>query len=76
MAINGYHINVDLTDVREMVSLLRSSSNSLNQIAKRVNSTNNLHSVDIENIRQDYEKLWDATNDILDGIAKVVEKLN
>jgi len=29
MAITGYHINLDLTDVREMVRLLRSVSNKV-----------------------------------------------
>ena len=32
MAIDGYHINIDLTDVRDLVSLLRRCSNNLNQV--------------------------------------------
>ena len=39
MAISGYHINLDLSDVRELVSLLRRCSNNLNQIAKRFQFT-------------------------------------
>ena len=34
MAIDGYHINLDLTDVKEMVRLLRNTTNNINQIAK------------------------------------------
>jgi len=30
MCIDGYHINLDLSDVRELVSLLRRCSNNLN----------------------------------------------
>ena len=71
MAIDGYHINLDLTDVREMVRQLRSVSNNMNQIAKRVNETNNIYAADIEDLRQRYDSLWDAANGILQGLAKI-----
>jgi len=71
MAIDGYHINVDLTDVRELVSLLRRCSNNLNQIAKRANETRSIYEADIEDLCQQYDKLWDAANGILAGLAKI-----
>jgi len=71
MAIEGYHINVDMTDIREMVSLLRRCSNNLNQIAKRANETRNIYEADIEDLREQYDKLWDTANDILSGLAKI-----
>ena len=36
MALNGYCINLDLRDVKELVSLLRRCSNNLNQYAMDV----------------------------------------
>ncbi|MCL2392877.1 MAG: plasmid mobilization relaxosome protein MobC [Oscillospiraceae bacterium] len=71
MSIDGYHINVDLTDVRELVSLLRRCSNNLNQIAKRTNETRSIYEADIEDLRQQYDTLWDAANGILAGLAKI-----
>lgn len=71
MAIDGYHINVDLSDVRELVSLLRRCSNNLNQIAKRANETRNIYATDVEDLRQQYDTLWDAANKILAGLAKI-----
>ena len=71
MAIDGYHITIDLSDVREMVSLLRRSSNSLNQIAKRVNEAQNIYATDIEDLRQQYDTLWNVANEILAGLAKI-----
>ena len=38
-AIDGYVIRHDMTDIREMVRLLRVTSNSLNQLTKRVHET-------------------------------------
>ena len=39
MAIDGYVVKLDLPELREMVSLLRYSSNNLNQLARRVHET-------------------------------------
>ena len=36
MAIDGYAVNLDLPELRELVSLLRRSGNNLNQLTKRV----------------------------------------
>ncbi len=71
MAIDGYHLNVDLSDVRELVSLLRRCSNNLNQIAKRANETRSIYAADIEELRRQYDTLWDAANGILTGLAKI-----
>jgi len=71
MCIDGYHINVDLSDVRELVSLLRRCSNNLNQIAKRANETRNIYEADVEELRRQYDTLWDAANGILQGLAKI-----
>ena len=39
IAIDGYVVQLDLPELREMVSLLRRSSNNLNQLARRANET-------------------------------------
>lgn len=71
MAIDGYHINLDLSDVREMVRLLSNATNNINQIAKRANETRNIYAVDLEDLQRQYRTLWDAVNKILTGLAKI-----
>ena len=71
MLIDGYHVNIDLSDVREMVSLLRRCSLNINQIAKRANETRNIYAEDVEDLRRQYDSLWDAANKILTGLAKI-----
>ena len=39
MAIDGYVVKLDLPELRELVSLLRYSSNNLNQLTRRANET-------------------------------------
>ena len=39
MALDGYVVRLELPELREMVSLLRRSSNNLNQLTRRVHET-------------------------------------
>lgn len=68
MALDGYVIHLDMSDVRELIRLLRNVSNNVNQIARRVNETRNLYAEDVEDIRQGYLGVWKQ-------IGKLMEKL-
>ena len=71
MAVDGYVIQLDLSDIRELVSLLRRTSNSLNQLTKRVHETGNIYADDIEELRKSYDKLWDTADEILCRISAI-----
>ena len=71
MAIDGYHITIDLSDIREMIRLLRNATNNINQINKRANETRNIYAADVEDLRRQYDALWGAANEILKGLAKI-----
>jgi len=71
MAIDGMIVQLDLSDVKEMVSLLRRCSNNLNQIARRANEIHSIYETDIEDIRRQYDALWGAANKILASLAKI-----
>lgn len=69
MAIDGYVVRLDLSDVKEMVSLLRRCSNNLNQIAKRVNETGRLYEADLEDLREQLDGVWEAAKGIMTELA-------
>ena len=71
MAVDGYVIQLDLSDIRELVSLLRRTSNSLNQLTKRVHETGNIYSDDIEELRKSYDKLWETADEILCRLSTI-----
>ena len=54
-----------------MVSLLRYSSNNLNQLTKRVHETGRIYDADLEDLRQTHERMWDAARDILSALSKL-----
>ena len=65
ISIDGYVVRLDLPELREMVSLLRRSSNNLNQIAKRVNSTGNIYQEDIDEVKELMNKVWHTQKSML-----------
>ena len=71
ISIDGYVVRLDLPELREMVSLLRRSSNNLNQIAKRVNETSRIYDADIDCLKENQEKIWLAANGILTRLAGI-----
>lgn len=71
MAVDGYVIQLDLSDIRELVSLLRRTSNSLNQLTKRVHETGNIYVEDIEELRKSYDSLWNTADEILCRLSSI-----
>ena len=67
----GQFVNLELPELGEMVSLLRRSSNNLNQLTKRVHETGQFYDADLEDLRRDYDGLWDAAQKILFSLAKL-----
>ena len=71
MAVDGYVVQLDLSEVREMVSLLRTATNNLNQIARRTNEMGNLYATDVEDLRGHYDRLWEQAGGILKKLSEL-----
>lgn len=71
MTIDGYVVKLELPELRELVSLLRYSSNNLNQLTRRVHESGRIYDVDLEDIHRGQEQLWDAAQTILDKLSKL-----
>lgn len=71
MAIDGYVVKLELPELRDLISLLRRTSNNFNQIAKRVNSANRIYTEDIHEMKMQIEETWNAVNKVLEKLAAV-----
>ena len=71
MAIDGYIVKLEVPELKELTRLLSSYSNNLNQIAKRVNATGNIYSTDFDEIREQQDNLWTATEKIMRSLSKL-----
>ena len=71
MAIDGYVVKLDLPELRELVSLLRYSSNNINQLTRRVHETGRVYAADMDDILQNQERIWQAASGILSRLAAI-----
>ena len=71
MALDGYCVNLDLTDVKELVHLLRQCSNNLNQYAKRANETGSIYQDDIKDVQERLDQVWDAAKEMLVHLSSI-----
>jgi len=73
MSLNGYVIHVDITPVKELVSLQRRCSNNLNQIAVSANTSGGIYPHEITLLQRDYAALWGPLTDLLKQLAEIVK---
>lgn len=71
MAMDGYVIRMDLSDVKEVIRLMRINSNNLNQYARKANETGNIYVEDIKDLKKQQEELWNRLGDILDRLSMI-----
>ena len=71
MALNGYVLHVDLSDIRELVALQRRCANSLNQVAIHVN-TYGIYPSEITALQKDCADLWEPLSELLKKLSKIV----
>ena len=72
MALNGYVLHVDLSDVRELVSLQRRCANNLNQVAIHAN-TYGIYPSEIAALQKDYADLWGPLSVLIKKLSEVVK---
>ena len=71
MAIDGKIVRLEVPELKEIVRLLRYSSNNLNQLTKRAHETGAVYYADIAGLRDSFDSIWGAVNQILTDLAKL-----
>ena len=71
MAIDGYVVRLDLSDVNEVARLLHINSNNLNQYAKQANTNGSIYYGDIQNLRRQHEELCKLLKSIYQRLLSI-----
>ena len=71
MALDGLVIKLDLPELKQMISLLRYTSNNINQIAKRLNENGRAYETDFADILEKQNQLWGLANEILMKLSSI-----
>lgn len=65
MALDGYILTLDTTQIKEMNHLLRSISNNFNQVARLANSSGNVYETDLFDMAQKLNRIWNKQNQFI-----------
>lgn len=71
MALDGLIVKLDLSDVKEMIRLLRINSNNLNQYARKANECGSVYEKDIRELQDQQKLLWVEMQKILENLSKL-----
>ena len=71
IAIDGMLVKLEVPELKEIVSLMRRTSNNINQIARRLNETGRIYEVDITDVQNQQEQLWDMLNSLITKISEI-----
>lgn len=72
MALNGYIIQMDMTDVKEILRLLKINSNNLNQYAKKANETGSIYGEDIMELKKSQSEILQKMGDVLERLSGIM----
>lgn len=71
MALDGYCLRLDIPELRRMAYLLQMCSNNLNQVAKRINGSNQIYAADLEDLRSRLDEVILVGRQILSRLAEL-----
>ena len=71
IAIDGMIVKLEVQELKEIVSLMRRTSNNVNQIARRLNETGRIYEVDITDVQKQQEQLWNTLNRLMTQISGI-----
>ena len=60
MALTGYILRLDLSEVWETLQLISKTSSNINQLAKRANETHSIHAQDIIRLQ---DEVWQSSSE-------------
>ena len=71
MAMDGYLIKLDLSDLKEIARLTRINSNNLNQYAMRANENGNIYASDIKDLLDGQEEITELLRNMLERLSNL-----
>lgn len=71
MAMNGFIIQLDMSDMKEILRLMKLNSNNLNQYAKKANETGSIYKEDIKELMATHKELLQMLGEILERLGSI-----
>ena len=71
MVLDGYIVNLDIPELKEIIRLLSITSNNVNQMARRLNSDGSVYKEDLDEINIQLDQIYKLLRKVLKGLSKI-----
>ena len=71
MILDGYIVNLDIPELKEIIRLLSITSNNVNQMARKANAGGSIYKEDIEEINTKLEQVYKMLIRVMRGLGKI-----
>ena len=76
MALTGYVIRLDMSEIYEVLRLIANATSNINQIAKRANETRSIYASDMIQLREEVGSLRSQVSDVMKTLEKAQKLLD
>ena len=71
MILDGYIVNLDIPELKEIIRLLSITSNNVNQMARRLNSDGSVYKEDLDEINIQLDQIYKLLRKVLTKFSKI-----
>ena len=71
MILDGYIVNLDIPELKEIIRLLSITSNNVNQMARQLHSTDSIYQQDISEVQAQLEQIYKLLRKVMKGLSKI-----
>ena len=71
MAMSGFIIQLDMSDMKEVLRLMKINSNNLNQYVKKANETGSIYKEDIKDLMAMHKELLQMLGEMLERLGNI-----
>ena len=71
MILDGYIVNLEIPELKEIIRLLSITSNNVNQMARQLNSGNGIYPQELTEVEAQLEQIYKLLRKVMRGISKI-----
>ena len=71
MILDGYIVNLDIPELKEIIRLLSITSNNVNQMARRLNADGSIYKEDLEEINTKLDEIYKLLRRLITKLGRI-----
>ena len=71
MILDGYIVNLDIPELKEIIRLLSITSNNVNQIARQLHSSNSIYPQELTEVEAQLDQVYKLLRKVMKGLSKI-----